>query len=94
MTDITRDTLVAELELGIQAEEWFRTPLGQYVLGCIDQEIESAKEDFTTVDVDDVKGIRELQDRIKRANTVKSWFAELIERGRQAERVLTEEKGY
>lgn len=82
--------MIAELELGLQAEEWFATPLGKYVLGCIEQEIAAAKDDFETVDIQDAQKVRELQDRIKRANTVKSWFAELIQRGRDAETMLTE----
>ena len=82
----------AERELGNQARAFLDSPLGQYVKGYLEQEIQEAKDAFEETDPTDATAISGLQDRIKRARLVQSAFGELIQRGIEATSILEENR--
>ncbi len=83
--------LMAEAELGIDAQKFFNTDLGRYFIGRIEAEISSAKDAFADVDLEDRNAVWGLQEQIKRASLVKQWIAEVIMNGQNAEKILTHE---
>lgn len=76
--------LYAEAALGRQVEGFFQGDLGRYLLGCADQEIESAMDELKHVHPWRSRKIRDLQNKIYRAESFKVWLSELIIRGQQA----------
>ena len=80
--------LLAEAIIGKDAEEFFASELGQVVIGRADQEYSEALEGLRTVDPEDAKSIRELQNKAWRAESFKGWLAELIISGKQAIQTL------
>ena len=80
--------LLAEAIIGKDAEEFFASELGQVVIGRAEQEYTEALEGLRTVDPDDVKSIRDLQNKAWRAESFKGWLAEIIISGKQALQTL------
>lgn len=82
--------LIAEAILGRDAEDFWKTELGRYILGRLKQEREVAVDALIAVQPMDERKIRELQNELWRIDTVKGWFSELIMSGKQAEVALNE----
>ena len=83
--------LFAEAILGKDAEEFINSEIGQYLVGCAEQEIVEATEQLKRVHPWRTRRIRELQNQVWRAESVQSWLAELVVRGRQALQSLEED---
>lgn len=86
-----RDVLFAEAILGRDAEEFFNTDIGRYLIGRCDQEIDEAQELLSRVSPWRRRRIQDLQNQIYRAKSLKDWVAELISNGKAAEALLEEE---
>jgi uncharacterized protein YbjT (DUF2867 family) len=86
MTD--GDTLLAEAILGRDAEEFLASELGRYLVGRAEQEEREAVEQLARVSSWRRRRIRELQDDIWRARSVRQWLAEMVSAGRAAEPLL------
>lgn len=84
------DLMLAEAVLGRDAEEFLRSELGQFILGRCDGEIAEAQHNLARVASWRRRRIQELQNEIWRAESLKGWFAELIQNGRAAEAALSE----
>jgi hypothetical protein len=84
------DELYAEAMLGQDAEEFLNSDIGKFLIGCADQEIQEAMEQLKNCHPWRTRKIRELQNKIWRAESVQVWLAELITRGRQAIQQLEE----
>lgn len=69
------------IENGEDAEKFLKSNFGQYLLGQADLDAEQAKEQLTTVDPDDSKTIRKLQNRIHRARSLETWISSAIQKG-------------
>lgn len=82
------DFLMAEAVLGRDAEEFLKSELGQFILGRCEVEIADAQHKLARVASWRRRRIQELQNEIWRAETMKGWFAELIQNGRAAEAAL------
>lgn len=82
---------MAEAVLGRDAEDFLRSDLGRYMLGRCDQEIAEAGQALATVSPWRRNRIRQLQNEIWRAQSIKGWLAELVTAGRQAEQVLEDD---
>ena len=78
------DPLYAEAMLGKDAEEFWQSDIGRYILGRIEEEEKEAVEILVKVSPWRRRRIMELQSRISRAQSIKGWFSELIISGRQA----------
>lgn len=85
------EALLAEAVLGKDAEEFFNTDLGRYMLGRCEVEIAEAQDELSTVSWWRRRRIIQLQNKVWRARSVKLWLAELISNGRAAEAALTEQ---
>ena len=83
--------LLAEAMFGKDAEEFINSDLGQYLIGCAEQESYEAIDKLKTVFPWRRRRITELQNVIWRAESFKSWLAELVIKGRQATQQLEEE---
>lgn len=88
---MSTDTLLAEAALGQDAEEFLAGQMGRYILGRCDQEVAEAQGYLATVCPWRRNRIRQLQNQIWRAQSVKRWLAELIVSGRQAAAVLDDD---
>ena len=76
--------LYAEGIMGRDAEDFIQGDLGQYLIGCAEQEIKTATDALKKVHPWRTRRIRELQNEIWRAESFQSWLSELVIRGRQA----------
>ena len=83
--------IIAEAMLGKDAEEFIQSDIGRYLVGCADQEIEEAVTLLKTVAPWRMRRIRELQNRIYRAESFKTWMYELVIKGRQALQQMEED---
>jgi hypothetical protein len=84
------DLLMAEAILGRDAEDFARSELGQFILKRCDLEIEDAQDELSRVFSWRRKRIQELQNKVWRAKSMKTWLGELISNGRSAEAALDE----
>lgn len=78
------DELIAEAELGEEARNFLKGNLGQWLIGCAEQEIQSAHEDLENVKPTEKEKIRELQNQAWRARSFSKWLVELVSRGENA----------
>ena len=78
------DELIAEAELGEEARKFLESDLCQCMLGIANQEAQLALEELGEADPEDDKKIRELQNKVKLANSFQQWLDELIDKGQSA----------
>ncbi len=76
--------LFAEAMLGRDAEEFIQSDIGQYLIGCADQEAQDAVDQLKRVLPWRRRKITELQNRVWRAEMFQSWLAEIVIKGKQA----------
>lgn len=81
-------TLVAEVDLGGQAQDFLRSDLGRHLIGCLHQEVVLAQEELAKVAAWRWRRIRDLQNRIWRAQFMLSWLRDLLVGGRSAQGAL------
>ena len=86
----SNDLLWAEAALGKDAEEFLASDLGRYIIGRMDQEIADAQDKLSTVSPWRRNRIRQLQNEIWRARSVRDWLVDLVTAGQQAEAILGE----
>jgi len=77
-------TLMAEAILGKDAEDFFTSDIGRYVLARAEAEINEAIKLLKKTPPDLTNVIRDLQNVILRAESFKEWLTELIIAGHQA----------
>lgn len=89
----------AIFKLGEAAKQLVESELGKYLDGMSLQDIDAAKEELVDLNPYEFKSLNELQNKIselqfraKVALTFRSYIAETIERGRQAEHQLKYEE--
>jgi hypothetical protein len=85
------DLLLAEAILGKDAEEFISSELGRFILGRCDQEIQEAQDLLAVVSPWRRNRIRQLQNQVWRAKSLRSWLIELINSGRMAEQALEDQ---
>ena len=76
--------LYKEAVLGEDAQNFWNTELGQWVVGKSLKESESATEKLREIDPEDSKTIRELQNEIQISERCLVWLNEAIVSGKQA----------
>lgn len=84
--------LFSEAILGKDAEDFINSEIGRYLIGCADQEAFEAVEKLKKVYPWRTRRITELQNEIWRAESFKSWIAELVIKGRQATQQLEQDE--
>lgn len=88
--DPTTRTLIAEVDLGEQAREFIYTELGQHLVGCLKQEVVLAQGELATTFFLRVWKVKDLQNRIWRAQFMLSWLRDLLVAGKSAQSALEE----
>lgn len=83
--------LLAEAIIGRDAEDFIQSDLGQFMIGCAEQETQEALEQLKRVLPWRSRKITELQNKIWRAESFQSWLAELVIKGKQATTQLEED---
>jgi microcompartment protein CcmL/EutN len=79
-----KETLYAECILGKDAEDFFKSDIGRYVLARSNEEVEEAVEQLKVTPADQVAEIRDLQLTISKAEGAVQWLNEQIIAGNQA----------
>lgn len=87
---MSEDDIQRRIAFGIDAEAFLNSPLGRIIQGRAVEEVDDALEALKTVDPEDAKSIRDLQNRAYRAESVKQWIFEVIQDGLEAQRILIE----
>lgn len=86
------EILWAEAALGREAEEFLSSEIGRYIVGRCEQEIQEAQDALATVSPWRRNRIKQLQNEIWRARSVRQWVAELVIQGREAEKQLEQDR--
>lgn len=79
--------------LGIEAEAFLTTPVGQYIQKRAQQEIDDAVDLLKVADPCDHQQITRLQNIIWRGESFNAWFIELINSGWEAEKEIRSLEG-
>lgn len=85
------EELFAEAIIGRDAEEFIQSELGQYLIGCAEQEAQEAMHQLKSVFPWRRRKITELQNKIWRAESFQSWLGELVIKGKQAIQQIEED---
>jgi hypothetical protein len=83
-------TLYAQVLLGDEADKFFESDLGRYILGRAQQEAQEAMNELKDVEPTEPAAVMRLQNRVKIAEAVPMYLNELIIEGRQALAILDE----
>lgn len=75
---------------GRQVEMFLESDVGTYIVQCADTEIDAATEKLKDVNPEDPKAIRDLQFKIRVAQSVVGWLGDAIRSGAQAKEVIQE----
>lgn len=78
------------IDFGFQVEAFLLSPVGKYLVGRAEGEIDEAVQQLKVANPTDAALIRELQNKIYRAESVQFWLAEAIQEGTNAQRELHE----
>jgi hypothetical protein len=82
------DLLVAEVVLGRDAQDFLGSELGRYLLGRAQQEADEAMDQLKRINPWRRIKILQLQSKIQRNESIRSWLREIISSGRSAESAL------
>lgn len=83
-----RQQLLEVAVFGRQVQEFTQSPIGKYLIGCADKEIEAGVEALTGVNSEDAAGVRVAQNRVWLGNRFKSWLLDAVNTGLQSEKIL------
>jgi hypothetical protein len=75
---------------GRKVELFLESDVGQYLEQCAAAEMEEAAEKLKSVNPEDPKAIRDLQFKIRVAESVVNWLADAIRSGQQAREIIEE----
>lgn len=67
-----------------EAEDFIRSSLGRYLIERAERERDEAVDALKEADAEDPKRIRELQNKVFRAESFQYWIAQLVMEGKQA----------
>jgi len=82
------EVLWAEATLGRDAAEFLASDVGRYLIGRCEQEVADAQDKLASVSPWRRNRIRQLQNEIWRAKSVREWLIEIVRAGEQAEAIL------
>lgn len=78
-------------KFGMEAEDFIKSPIGQYLLNRSLEEIDNAFKELKAVNPHDYQRVQELQNTIKRNESVELWLGEIIATGKEAMSMLKDE---
>jgi hypothetical protein len=76
------------IDFGMEVEAFLQSDIGRYLTKRAEAEVEAAVEVMKSVDPEDVKSVRGLQNTIKVAESVLYWLADAIQSGLNAQAEL------
>ncbi len=85
LINLSGDMSDAEFEtakLGIEAEHFISSPLGQYLVAMAQRDAREAVEEMKTVNPADMETVRSIQTKLNTPDRFIKWLSELIEEGR------------
>ena len=82
--DDGKRTLYAERVLGLDAEDFFKSDIGRYVLARSEEVSQAATEKLKTITADETNAIRDYQFKIHCAEGAIKWLNDIIRAGKQA----------
>jgi len=77
-----------QIAFGLDVKVFMGSPIGRYLTLRANQEIETALESMKTVDPDEPKAVRKLQNDIHIAENFLQWMGEAVTDGENAERTF------
>ena len=80
--------LLAQVSIGLDAEQFFKTDIGRYVLGASEQDYLAALEKLSTVSPTDREKIIKFQLEAASAKGAINWLRDAIIKSRHAEHEL------
>lgn len=78
------DELKNRTIVGMEAEDFVNSQLGQKVIELARREVDAAALEMREVDLKDDKKLRDIQNRIWRATQFEGWLEEIITEGKEA----------
>ena len=91
----TEGMLIKEAQIGIEAEEFRKSDLGQYLHGRAEVDIAQAYKNFETVCPDNPNAIRAIQDQVRVLRMFQRFVDDAIQNGREATarlKIITDQK--
>jgi len=82
--------LRSRIAFGLDVQQFMDTRIGKYLQDRANSDIETALEALKTVDPEDPKAIRKLQNDVAVASNVLDWLGQAVTEGEQAERQFNE----
>lgn len=86
------DPTVETAIFGESVRQFLRTPIGEYLMSRAKDQAEDALSLLAEADPEDPKKIRDLQNKIRVADSITDWLSEAIRMGDQALQQLREEQ--
>lgn len=92
MSTPEQQELLRMVALSEQVNSFLGTGVGKYLVERAAQEREDALEQLAQVDAADANRIRELQQTVKRSDSIANWLAEAYDQGLAAEDILHQQE--
>ena len=92
MSELDEAYLHSQASLGKEADDFWRSNLGRYILARSLEETESIRTQFRTVDANDSKAIAKLQADWNVAEKALVWLQEAIQAGKAALDILEQQQ--
>lgn len=88
--NVPTDPTMATIAFGLDVEAFMGTNIGRFLSAKANADIESAFEEWKRSDPEDVKTMRDLQNRVVVAEQFLMWIGEAVTEGENSERQIRE----
>jgi len=85
---IEKDAIIRRAVFGEQVQQFFNSPLGQYLQHRMQAEWQEAVAEFAKCDPSDAEKVRQIQAKMRYAEHFEQWLGEAVQAGLQAIGVL------
>lgn len=87
-SDLTQ--IQAQIAFGLDVQAFMGSTIGRYLTARANNDIEAATDALKTVDAEDPKAIRKLQNEVKCAESFLLWMGEAVTDGENSQRTYIE----
>lgn len=88
MNDAEKQERLRVVGLGIEAEEFIRSPLGRYMTARAEREREEALQQLVEANPHEPTAVQILQNRVRVVDMTQQWIADVILEGQATEQAL------
>ena len=81
MTTENPNPLEQSIAFGLEVESFIQSSIGKYLISRAEEDVEAAVEDLKLVDPEEPRLIRQLQHKIRVAESIQYWLLEAIQDG-------------